>query len=211
MRGRCWLWPWLLACQLISGCRFCWKPTRCTWINLTAGAQLDYRQFFIWPDVLFGLAPLPDAGAINGLRPVTILGLPQWLFALIGLVGLIWLMVRALRSGQRPQGSLYTGFFFAICALICILLTLPLSAPVWDAITPLQYLQFPWRLLGPAAFALAVLVGMNAHWLTQLPRPTWQTGGIAVPVVLILVLAAPLFNVQEWRYTRFGYLGGGLP
>ena len=90
--------------------------------NLTAGAQLDYRQFFIWPDVLFGLAPLPDAGAINGLRPVTILGLPQWLFALTGLVGIIWLMVRALRSGQRPQGSLYTGFFFAICALLCILL-----------------------------------------------------------------------------------------
>ncbi|MAU12164.1 MAG: hypothetical protein CL607_20245 [Anaerolineaceae bacterium] len=169
--------------------------------NLTAGAQLDYRQFFIWPDVLFGLAPLPDAGAINGLRPVTILGLPQWLFALTGLVGIIWLMVRALRSGQRPQGSLYTGFFFAICALLCILLTLPLSASIWDAITPLQYLQFPWRLLGPAAFALAVLVGMNAHWLTQLPRPTWQTGAIAAPVVLILVLAAPLFNVQEWRYT----------
>ncbi|MCB9458660.1 MAG: hypothetical protein H6670_03340 [Anaerolineaceae bacterium] len=169
--------------------------------NLTAGAQLDYRNFFVWPDVLFGFAPLPDAGAINGLRPVTILGLPQWLFALTGLVGAIWLILQGVRSGQRRKPALYTAIFFAICGLICILLTLPLSASVWDAIKPLQYLQFPWRLLGPAAFALAFLVGMNAHWLQKLSRPSWQTGAIATVVTLVLVFAAPLFHVEEWRYT----------
>ncbi|NJM41340.1 MAG: hypothetical protein HC853_11545 [Anaerolineae bacterium] len=32
---------------------------------------------------------------------------------------------------------------------------LPAAAPIWDATAPLAFLQFPWRFLGPAAFALA--------------------------------------------------------
>ncbi|QPC82374.1 hypothetical protein G4Y79_22255 [Phototrophicus methaneseepsis] len=168
--------------------------------NLTAVDQLNYQNFFVWGDVLFGLVPLQDAGAINALRPVTVLGLPQWVLALSGFVGSIVVIVRVWRAGERPILTLSQSLFFGFCALICMVLVLPLSASIWQGLTPLQYLQFPWRLLGPAAFSLAVLVGMNAHWLQKVARPNWQMGLAAAATALILLLAAPLFTVLQWRY-----------
>lgn len=79
------------------------------------------------------------------------------------------------------------------------MLILSASAPIWETIAPLAYLQFPWRLLGPAVFCLSALAGMNALWLGQLPR---QLGGAlaAAAVVFIIGMAAPTLYVTEWSH-----------
>jgi hypothetical protein len=167
--------------------------------NLTAVAQLDYRHFFVPPGELLAFSPRPDAGAINGLAAHQLnLGVAQWLLAGAGVMGTI---VWAHRPPPlRKQSIFWFTLFFALASAALIFLMLPAAAFVWDTFTPLAYLQFPWRFLGPAAFTLAALAGLNALWLERLPA---RLGGLltALLVVLPLALAMPTLYVDEWDNT----------
>ncbi len=61
--------------------------------NLTAIAQLDYRNFFVPLGELLAFSPRPDAGAINGLLHQLNLGVAQWTLALIGIIGIIGTLI----------------------------------------------------------------------------------------------------------------------
>lgn len=53
----------------------------------------------------------------------------------------------------------------AFCLGVCLLamfMTSPLSRPVWDLLTPLQYLQFPWRMM---VIAIPAAAYITALWL----------------------------------------------
>jgi hypothetical protein len=51
--------------------------------------------------------------------------------------------------------------FFGLLAVGYIVMVLPISRPVWDAIPLLAFVQFPWRLIGQASVMLAVLAGVG--------------------------------------------------
>lgn len=181
--------------------------------NLTAVAQLDYRNFFVPLAELLAFSPRPDAGAINGLLHQLNLGVAQWTLAAVGIVGVL---TRAIRTS--PPGPLSTRdegekerakalasaaanpLFFALVSAGLIFLMLPQAAFLWQATAPLAFLQFPWRFLGPAAFCLSVLAGMNALWLERLPgraQAILIVGVLALPVALAL----PTLYVDEWENT----------
>jgi len=48
-----------------------------------------------------------------------------------------------------------------------ILMALPISKPIWDNISLLQFVQFPWRFLGPATITLALLAALGAQNLSR--------------------------------------------
>jgi 6-pyruvoyl-tetrahydropterin synthase related domain len=162
--------------------------------NLTAVALLDYRNFFVPLDKLLALTSRSDAGSINGLLHQLNLGVAQWVLALMGIVGVLTMYVK-----KRAQHgvSLHTLLFFALMSGILIFLMLPAAEFLWGAVSRLAFLQFPWRFLGPAAFCLAVLAGMNALWIERLPS---HNGGImaAAFVIAPITLAMPTFYVPEW-------------
>ncbi len=166
--------------------------------NLIGVSLLDYRNFFVpWGDLLM-FTPRYDAGAINGLKELTILGVAQWGLALIGGLSALWLYTRGHRS---PHPKNYIGaLYFTLLGLFMIWLVTPASAGFWEFLSPLQLLQFPWRLLGPVAACLAILAGLNAIWLEKLSRPL-QTGLIAVIIALPIVSVIPLYYVPEWTNT----------
>ncbi|MEZ4672012.1 MAG: 6-pyruvoyl-tetrahydropterin synthase-related protein [Anaerolineae bacterium] len=194
--------------------------------NLTAVAQLDYRNFFVPLNHLLEFSPRMDAGAFNGLEHQFNLGVAQWTLALAGVAGMAGLWCGTKRTSRTtslqnavPVGQqssiLSTTLFFSLVALVTIFLMLPAAAPIWGGTAPLAFLQFPWRFLGAASFALAVLAGMNAVWLEALviriAKAGAQTGAplqfirnyvgdilLAGMVVYIITCAAPLFYVPEW-------------
>ncbi len=167
--------------------------------NLTGVSLLDYRNFFVPFGDLLAFPPQHDAGAINGLKELTILGVAQWILALVGLLIPSWLYIRGVRS-RHPQT--YLGlFFFTLMAVIMIFLVTPSAGLLWDSVRPLQFLQFPWRLLGPVAVCLAVLAGMNGIWITRLSKQL-QIGVIAILVAMPIVTAIPLFYIPEWTNTE---------
>lgn len=167
--------------------------------NLTGVALLDYRNFFVPLGDLLAMTPRHDAGAINGLSELLILGVAQWGLALVALI----MTSRMYLQGYRTRhAQTYLGMlFFALMTLIMITLITPFAAGFWESFRAVQLLQFPWRLLGPVVACLAILAGMNGLWLERLPRPH-QIGLISIIVMLPLVTVIPLFYVPEWSNTE---------
>lgn len=165
--------------------------------NLTGVALLDYHNFFVPLGALLQPMPLNDLGAINGLRNVSVLGVVQWVGALSGLAAVLWSIRGAWRAGRRDDVLLRTAVFFALTALVMLFFVVPSSAVVWDNVRGLQFLQFPWRLLGPIAFLLAFLVGMNALWIARLPRVTGSIVGGGLLAILVMS-SIPALTVPEW-------------
>lgn len=167
--------------------------------NLTGVALLDFRNFFVPFGDLLAMTPRHDAGAINGLKELLTLGVAQWGLALSGFILSLWLYIRGFRT-QHAQS--YLGMlFFSIFAVLMIFLMTPSAAGLWDSLRPLQFLQFPWRLLGPVVVCLAIVAGMNGLWLERIAQ-RWQWLAIAIIIAIPIVSVMPLFYVPEWSNTE---------
>ena len=80
----------------------------------------------------------------------------------LGLVGLL-LALPAILLGWKvfPNGRKRQTIFFTIATAIYVFLMTAVSEPIWANLPLIEFVQFPWRLLGPAALCLAVLVGAS--------------------------------------------------
>jgi hypothetical protein len=75
---------------------------------------------------------------------------------------------------------------------------LPISRPVWDAVPALTLFQFPWRLMGPLTFVLAVMAGAAIHWAGQRPWPLMRQGAAPAALATILLAGLPLLSPLPW-------------
>ena len=75
-------------------------------------------------------------------------------------------------------------FFGAAGATFCFLL-LPQSEWIWNRLPLLQYLEFPWRLLGPVAICLALLIAPLGRVIDDWPR--WRNPAFAFAMGLLIV------------------------
>jgi hypothetical protein len=151
------------------------------------GDNFDFRTHFLSLRELLSPARLMDWAATEPDYVLSV-GVVQWLLAGAGLISLAvgW-------SKRRSQVG-----YFALVAVVLLFLMLPLSRPIWETVPYLPFLQFPWRLLGPAAFALAVLAAAGAEGMMKL-RP--QSVARWLPVFLVgltMVSALPLIQVPPW-------------
>lgn len=147
------------------------------WNNFLSLGELLTLPRTIHPDLL---NPSPPRG----------LGLVPMLVATVGLGGMYW-----WRSSGSADSRSRQIVFFALALAVYIFLMLPLSQPLWDRAPLLPFVQFPWRLLGPAAVCLAMLVAATGDWLVT--RPRW--GKAAWGLVAAAVILTALFWLQP-RY-----------
>lgn len=170
--------------------------------NVIGVALLDYRNFFVTLPELLSPTPLSDAGAINGLRNVLNLGLAQWTLGLAGFITVFALIALAIRARKHNDPIVRQGVFFGLMSLI--LLIVPTTNAIWETFGFLALLQFPWRLLGPLVFCLAILASMNALWINRLfdtENPLQRRVGMGITaliVVYVIGTAFPTFFVPEW-------------
>jgi hypothetical protein len=75
--------------------------------------------------------------------------------------------------------------FFAVAAALLSILMLQEAIWFWDQVPLLQNVQLPWRLLGPVAVCLALLVAQLGKLLEAVAR--WRTAGIAAAMALLIV------------------------
>jgi hypothetical protein len=149
--------------------------------RLTEGA-LRYSNHFLTPTQFFtnawGYGPsVPGAG--DGM-PFT-LGWPHLAVAAIAAVSVA-------RSDARRWKE-WIAFFGGATFVLCFLMT-GRSHALWDAIPQLHYVAFPWRLLAPACFCLALL---TAAIVLALPRldPRWQRLAYGVVVAALVLTMLP--------------------
>jgi hypothetical protein len=142
--------PALTERGLVHSDRLLVPPTFVYWGNFATVAELFSPPLPVYPDLLNPTIPRA-------------LGLAILLFTL---PGLLW-----LRPGRNL--TIRTEWlFFGLVTVVYVLLTLPLSRPVWDSLPLLEYVQFPWRLLGCTAVSLAWLVAAGVDALTPAYHPT---------------------------------------
>lgn len=187
-------WPTLRALSLAIGLglgltAFLWLPAllernAVQLQNATVGL-LDFRREFVSPLEL--LRPAVTADLDVRLKHVSFqLGFAQWILAALGMSSFL------IASPRRVS-----GVFFAIVGLISAFLVTPASLLIWRAIPALAFLQFPWRMLGPAAVAASVLAGAAEDWVMRYQRGHALMFCLAA-VAVCVVTALPLLDPLPW-------------
>jgi hypothetical protein len=144
-------------------------PVFVYWNNFVSLGELFSMPLAIQPDLL---NPSPPRG----------LGLLPLLLALPALAAL-W----RWRGGRRRQ----VAFFGAAVLLYAFLMTAA-SEPLWASVPLLEFVQFPWRLLGPAAIGLAMFIAATVELGVELWRARAGTGAslVAAGTIAVLVLSS---------------------
>ena len=153
-------------------------------LTVVGAGHFDFRNHFVSLGELLAPSRRIDLGATAPNYRLNV-GLGQWLLALVG---------AAAGLGQTTHRR-RALVFFALLGLGLLFLITPTSLPLWEAISPMAYLQFPWRLLGPAALALAVGAGAA---VTLLPEQRWRPAALGGIVLGLLLLALPTVFPHPW-------------
>jgi len=109
-----------------------------------------------------------------------------WNHLLLAIVVWVW-SARQPKLADRGLIRLFGWAAILLCAL-----TLSYAAPVWNLITPLQYVQLPWRLLGGVAVCGALLVGA----FSSVARGLRKYNGLALAGAFVLVVIPNLGHLR---------------
>lgn len=149
--------------------------------RLTEGA-LRYSNHFVTPAQFFTNAwgygpsmPGPEDG-----MPFT-LGWPHLLIAAIA-------AIYVYRS-ESQRWKEWVAFFGGATFILCYLMTERARA-LWDAIPQLHYVAFPWRLLAPACFCLALLTAAIVLAIQKLDM-RWQRLAFAAALGALVLTMLP--------------------
>lgn len=152
-------------------------------------ASYSYAQNFVYPHQFFDPAwgfGYSEPGPRDGMSFQ--LGLIIFLLAVLGGCAAL-----ARRSPALPRR------LFAVAALIAALAAVfamtPASAAIWQTLSLIRLIQFPWRLLAVTSFTLALLSGVATTWL----KPSPEHGPSPAALVYVAALALVL---SSFAYTR---------
>lgn len=109
------------------------------------------------------------------------------------LAAAVWVLATRF---SKPADRLWLRFFTASLAVLCILM-MPESEWLWDHVRLLKYAQFPWRLLGPAAICLALLVAPLGRILDSFPR--FRTPAFAGAMAFLIVPNLSHLTARQMR------------
>ena len=118
------------------------------------------------------------------------LGPLHWLFVLPGLAAAWWWA----KNKKERLSLIFLAAFFGLMLFVSLFLSHQVSTPFWQKITPLVYLQFPWRFLVLAVFALAFLSGAAFKFLPNVKKPILATALI----VFLLFSQVSFFRPRFW-------------
>lgn len=161
------LFPVLLALLLSLGLSaFFWLPALAERSLVHSDRLLVPPLFVYWgnfllPGEIFAPPQTVHPDLINP-SPARALGLVPLLLALPALLAGWW----RFRDNRRRQLLFFTG-----ATAVYIFLMTAVSEPVWANLPLIEYVQFPWRLLGPAALTLAMLIGASIDALLPDQQP----------------------------------------
>ncbi len=141
--------------------------------KLYDSANFYYANHFLAWNELLALPQTADPAQVNPAIPFAFGLLPLLLAGL------------NLLPGQSKRSTNAHRIALALLVSLFALLMLPLSLPVWDNLPLVEFIQFPWRLLGPASLLLAVLAGAG---IARLPDRFRWPGTLLVSAAMLLAL-----------------------
>ncbi len=192
-RGRSWRWgpiAFALAAALVA---FFWLPalleSGAVKLDVIGPGHFDFREHFLSLAELLAPSRRIDWGA-TGPRYRHNLGLAQWVLAIPALIAVI----KGINTPRMDGAGRHLAFFLAAGLGLSFLMTRP-STFVWERIPVMPYLQFPWRLLGPANLMVAICA---AGSMALLPEGLWRRWAVTGGFVFVILTALPLLYPPPW-------------
>ncbi len=188
---------WKTLVFQMSGCAlglavsaFVWLPSlamsKLTHVRLVLEGASNYSNHFVYPHQFFSLFwgyGLSGPGDNDGMS--FSLGPGHVFLAAAAIVAIVW---------RRRRWTRWIVFFAGVTAIFCLLMT-PAAQWIWDRAALLQFLAFPWRMLEPAALALAALIAALAIALDQ-----GTASKMAFAGAMIVLIAPNLRHMQAGHY-----------
>jgi hypothetical protein len=195
--GFSWTRPVIAICLLILGLglsAFFWVPALLERdlvqiMQVIGPSDFNYENNFL---ALLDLVALPfsaDLNLVNHVVPISL----SLVAIILGLIG-IFSFKKYLDEPEKLAHLAFAGLVVAAS----LYLTQSLSTWVWESIPLLEFLQFPWRLLGLASLFLAFLSGVGAETLQQLARPPIVR--VFVPAILV---AVAILYILPWQFANY--------
>ncbi len=134
-----------------------------------------------------------------------------WAALLLGTLALI--LERHLDARSQHPRAFAGVLVLALWILALSYLMTPPSRVIWDSFSLLQYVQFPWRMLGPTALFMALVAALGCSYLGVLSgRPR---AAAAVSLFLLALAGAgraraqgyAVFEEQAWTPERIAARG----
>ena len=146
------------------------------------------------PPIPAGLVPGEFFGGEDtGYR--TFAGL-LWIQALAIVLLLIWQQI-----GWRGTGRSQLSRWGCVLAVGSLVMTLDVSQPLYDWLTPLQRIQFPWRWLGLGWFGVLIALGSGAEKASR----NWSGRRAALWLLGLAVTGCWFDGLWRFRSNLFGH------
>ncbi len=165
-------------------------------VNTLRESFFHFSNYFVHPTDLLAAPPLLDSRAVNPPFPY-LLGWAAWLALAAGAIVVLLPLFRRVRWGPAQA---WAGAGLAITA-IYLALTQSWSTPVWEHLPGLSMLQFPGRLLGPAAAGAALTAAAAGHACVQ-GRGVRRAPLCVAAAVLIVALSSSVFLFPPQPFLR---------
>lgn len=183
---------------------FYWVPAL-TELNLVFVGPASLARFlvsrlvtvenFFAPSLAYSYLPQSDALLHSA-------GFPQTVAALA--VGVATIVSMRARQGNRQlptfnfQSPTNHAIFFLLVLITSIFMLLNLSAPLWNAIPTLRFMQFPWRFQILVGISIAFLIGVGAKSMQQVANGRWRPISQFPNLLISLsLMALALFNLPD--------------
>lgn len=157
-------------------------------IETLTGGYFDYRQHFVSIKQLlfknnfgYGSSAL---GASDDLSLST--GIIHWI------LGLIAVVISFINFKKNKKFSILI-ICFGIIDLLILFLIHEKSSFIWSIITPLKWMQFPWRFLSISVFLLSF---MSAFTIFSLPKIKYLLGALVIGIIIFFNLS--FFKPIKW-------------
>ncbi len=98
---------------------------------------------------------------------------------LIAIVGAFWI---GRSEGDKKKKQLFS--YLLLVTALCIFLMLSFSVSLWEIFRPLQFMQYPWRLL---SFIVPVAAYSTAFWAARIKK-IWV--GICIGIAAVLLASS---------------------
>lgn len=162
--------------------------------------QQDYRNYFLFAKSSDGSAYRQSWADVN--HAASLITLAQTAMAL-----LLGLTLRKILSPQKAPGRLVAVSWFGLAlAAFGLIISLPVSEPLWRYLPGLKFVQFPWRFQPLVALGCGVLAAMVIEmWPALNPKSrmrilaflTWVVIFCSVFTVILARLDEPGVNSDQ--------------
>ncbi len=151
------------------------------------GGGADFQDHFVFLDQLWA-SPWGFGGSALGRLDGMSFMVGKIHLLLIVLVLFIFLTRIVLgKTKSLLVGGLVSGGF-----ILSLFFTLSISTFVWQSISPMAFIQYPWRFLGPAILFGSVLAGAFPFLLIKQKN-------VRIPLVLFLSIVLVIFSLKYFQ------------